>query len=307
MRGRPLYWATALSLPKRLECPPAKTAPLNDSSFTWPTNRFYVAQGHNIGMYPPFVLYGWRSLQILGGEGFIIRPHGWVSYAGISLWAAGLVAFWAIARVSEGGVGGLLEGWLVRVTTSPSSGLWLFGIYLVRPVLLLPTTILTVCAGYLFGPGWGLVYSFGGTLISASLAYLFPRFLLIKGASVSSGGFLQSLRNRSFETVLCARLVALPGDLVNYSSGVLRLPFVAFVSATAIGGLPSLLTAVLAGASIEGDFRFSGMRLNAWYIAISVVLLLGNLIVAREIRRRRGVSWGKPSADQKKAPKKERV
>tara|TARA_B100000686_G_C16632751_1_gene885626 strand:+ start:370 stop:783 length:414 start_codon:yes stop_codon:yes gene_type:complete len=114
-------------------------------------------------------------------------------------------------------------------------------------------------------------------------------------------GFFQGLREAAFETVLCARLVAVPGDFVNYASGILRVPFTAFFVATAIGGLPSLLAAVLAGASIEGDFRFGGFRLNIWYILISLVLLVGNLVVAREIRRRQRIGLGKGCAKQKKA------
>ena len=228
------------------------------------------------------------------------RTYGWVRYAGVAFWATGLVVFWVAARAREGGVGALLESWLSVVTISSASGLWLFGIYLVRPVLLLPTTILTVCSGYLFGPVWGLVYSLGATLTSASLAYLFPRLLLMRVAPPRTR-LLQGLRDKAFETVIFARLVALPGDLVNYACGILRVPFMAFFVATAIGGLPSLLTAVFAGASIEGNFRFGGLRVNIWYVVISIGLLLGNLIAAREVRRRQRVGWDKDLSEKKSA------
>ena len=234
------------------------------------------------------------------------RTHGWVRYLGVALWAAGFAVFWIRIRSWEGGIGALLEGWLLAVTISPLSGLWLFVIYLVRPVLFLPTTILTVCSGYLFGPVWGFAYSFSATLISASVAYFFPRLLSIPIVPPSAG-FFQRLREAAFEAVLCARLVAIPGDFVNYASGILRVPFTAFFVATAIGGLPSLLAAVLAGASIEGDFRFGGLRLNIWYVLISLFLLVGNLVVAREIRRRQRIGLGKGCAKQKKSAQAERV
>ena len=68
-----------------------------------------------------------------------------------------------------------------------------------------------------------------------------------------------------------------------------------------------MLVAVLGGASIEGDFRFGGFRLNIWYILISLVLLVGNLVVAREIRRRQRIGLGKGCAKQKKSAQPERV
>ena len=65
------------------------------------------------------------------------------------------------------------------IATHPLGWLWLVGIYLLRPLLLLPMTILTVFTGFLFGLGWGLAYALTATLASASLAYLLARFLRV--------------------------------------------------------------------------------------------------------------------------------
>jgi hypothetical protein len=40
-----------------------------------------------------------------------------------------------------------------------------------------------------------------------------------------------------------------------------------------LGGLPGLVVGVLAGTSIEGQFSFTGITINGWYIAASLGLL----------------------------------
>lgn len=217
------------------------------------------------------------------------RSRRWPRFGILALWAAVLITFWLVTRAREGSAGAQLEGWLQAIATHPLGWLWLVGIYLLRPLLLLPMTILTVFTGFLFGLGWGLAYALIATLASASLAYLLARFLRLGGSGSPRRGtaFLEGLRSRAFETVLVARLVSVPGDLVNYASGALRISFPAFFIATAIGGLPGMGAGVLAGASIEGSFRFGGLRLDPWLFGVSAALLLGNLVVAQALRRRR--------------------
>ena len=220
------------------------------------------------------------------------RPRRrWLRLGVLALWVGALAAFWLSAQGRDGGVGTLLENWLRAMTSDPLGGLWLVLIYLLRPLLLLPVTILTVFCGFLFGLGLGLVYALAATVASASLAYLLARMLRVGGPPRGGTAFLENLRRRAFETVLIARLMLLPGDLVNYASGALRVSFGAFVAATAIGGLPGLVAGVLAGSSIEGDFRFGGLRLNPWFFLASLGLLVLNLVVAQLIRRRRREIW----------------
>ena len=219
------------------------------------------------------------------------RSRRWPRFVVLALWGAGLVAFWFATRTREGGAGAQLEGWLQAIATHPLGWLWLVGIYLLRPLLLLPMTILTVFTGFLFGLGWGLTYALVATSASASLAYLLARFLRLGGSSQRGAAFLDNLRSRAFETVLIARLVSVPGDLVNYTSGALRISFPTFFVATVIGGLPGMVAGVLAGTSIEGSFRFGGLRLNPWLFGASAALLLGNLVVAQALRRRRRRGW----------------
>ena len=210
-----------------------------------------------------------------------MKPRHWLV---LVLWLILLLTFWLYVRQSNQGVTVILSSWLESLSKSPYSVLLLLGIYMVRPLLLLPITLLTVFAGFLFGAFWGTVYATLAMLASSSVAYFFGRFLSGDNIRLQKS-WMNKLRERSFETVLTSRLIFLPGDLVNYACGFLKISFTAFLLATALGGLPGLLVGVLAGASLE-TFSANGFKLEPWYIAASLVLLVGSLGISRLLRQR---------------------
>lgn len=207
----------------------------------------------------------------------------------VAAWALVVVGVWVWAEVRGEGVGELMTGTLRAVERSPFGGLWLLGLYLVRPLLLLPITILTVFAGFLFGPVLGFGYSLLAMLVSSGLAFWLAR--LVAG-DAPTGNLAAGLRKRTFETVLVGRLAFLPGDLVNYAAGALRVPALDFLAATAVGGAPGLLVGVLAGSSLTGEFAFGGLRFEPGFFAASLVLLAVSLGVSAWLRRRRGGKLG---------------
>lgn len=203
----------------------------------------------------------------------------------IALWILIFLGFYFWVHLSHQSATRVLSDWLSILSEHPLRFFILIFIYLLRPLLLLPITILTVFTGFLWGPWWGSCYALFATLVSASLAYAIGRF--VSGTQTHhQNPWLQNLRQRSFETVLISRLIFIPGDLVNYTCGFLKISFMAFLFATALGGLPGLLVGVLAGASIEGQFSFTGLKLNPWLIVSSIGLLLLSLILSRFLRAR---------------------
>lgn len=201
----------------------------------------------------------------------------------LSSWLIIFIAFWLYVRQTGQSVAEILTGWLESLSKSPYSFLLLLVVYLIRPLLFLPITLLTVFAGFLYGAVWGTVYATLATLVSCAVAYVVGRFLGSDKITLQRG-WLERLRERSFETILISRLTFLPGDLVNYAAGFLKISFVSFLLATAIGGMPGLLVGVLAGASLE-TFSATGFRLNPWYIVASLVMLILSLLGSRLLRR----------------------
>ena len=215
-----------------------------------------------------------------------LQKHGqrWLV---VGLWLAIITGFWVYAQARGEGVLPILGGWLRAIAANAWGPLLLLGMFALRPLLLLPITILNVFAGFLFGPVWGLLYALSATLVSSAVAYGVGRTLQSAPAEAEMSDFVARMRSRSFETILTGRLIFLPGDLINYAAGFFRISFVAFMLATALGGLPGLLISVLAGASTEGQFTFQGVQINVWYLVASAALLGLSLGTSYLLRRRR--------------------
>jgi len=167
-------------------------------------------------------------------------------------------------------------------------------IYILRPLLLFPATLLTIAAGFVFGPILGVILIVIGSNASALLAYAIGRFfgrgfLAENGSAGIVQRYTTRLREHSFETIFIMRLIFLPYDLVNYLAGFLRIHWLPFIVATALGALPGTLAFTLFGASIE---RFDGgiPALNPWVLAISFAIFLVSLGLSRLIKRRSAAS-----------------
>jgi uncharacterized membrane protein YdjX (TVP38/TMEM64 family) len=97
------------------------------------------------------------------------------------------------------------------------------------------------------------------------------------------------MRDNSFETVLLMRLLFLPYDFVNYLSGILRLHWLPFLLATAIGSLPGTVSFVLLGASLdsvgEGISGIDPVTLGA-----SLFIFAASLLATRLLRRRQAIA-----------------
>jgi uncharacterized membrane protein YdjX (TVP38/TMEM64 family) len=214
-----------------------------------------------------------------------VKSRRWVVLA---LWILMVVVFWWYVCSSHQTATEVLSGWLESLSKSPYSFFLLLVIYIIRPLLFLPITLLTVFTGFLYGVFWGTLYTTLATLVSCAVGYFMGRFLSGDEARLQRK-WLEQLRERSFETILVSRLTFLPGDLVNYAAGFLKISFMAFLLATAIGGLPGLLVGVLAGASLE-TFSASGFKLKPWYIVASLVMLAGSLLLSWWLRQRSRVN-----------------
>ena len=181
---------------------------------------------------------------------------------------------------------------LLEFMSSSAFGPIIFiALYAVRPLILFSALLLTVGAGFLFGPVWGVVLTVIGANIGASIAYLIGRYFG-QGVLESSNeeGWVQRyadrLRNNSFETVLTMRFIFLPYDLVNYLAGFLKVRYTAFIFATILGSLPGTIAFVLFGASTDGDFSGGVPSLDPAVLIASVVIFVASLAFSRLLKRR---------------------
>lgn len=182
------------------------------------------------------------------------------------------------------------------------------GVYLVRPLVLFPASVLTVMGGILFGAWLGIAVVVVAANTSAMVAYGIGRLLAGRDEADGSGSGASAtvfdgiaadeaerrsfaaawgrrLRENSFETVFVMRLLFLPYDAVNYGCGALRIRWAPFLLATALGSLPGTISFVLLGASLERiDEGIAGI--NAWAIVASFAIFAISLATSRIVRKR---------------------
>lgn len=163
-------------------------------------------------------------------------------------------------------------------------------IYAVRPLILFPATLISLAAGFVYGPLWGVLMVIIASNISSSIAYLVGRFFgsgLI--AERKNNGWAERyasrMRANSFETILTMRFIFLPYDLVSYLAGFLRIHYWPFILATALGSIPGTMAFVWFGASVE---RFDGglPSLNPLTLAASVAIFVVSLLLSRAFKKR---------------------
>lgn len=166
--------------------------------------------------------------------------------------------------------------------------------YAVRPLILFPSTLLTLAGGFVFGPVLGVLYTIIASNISSTIAYFVGRYFgegLFK--EDGSDGLLQRyarrMRENSFETVMVMRFIFLPYDAVSYLAGFLRIRYWPFILATALGSIPGTMAFIGFGASIE---RFDGSlpRLNPTTLGLSILIFLVSIALSRMFKEREGIS-----------------
>ena len=194
----------------------------------------------------------------------------------------------------------VLEDLVRFMQANPLGPLLYILIYTLRPLVFFSAVLLTLAGGFVFGSFWGIVYTLIGSNAGASLAFFLGRLFGGGIAKLEEQAWLQRwlgpMRHNSFETVLLMRFMFLPYDLVNYAAGLLRIHYGAFLLATVLGSLPGTLSFVLAGASLEGDFRGGVPSLNPRALLASGLIFAMSLLLSRYLKQRRARL--EPTADK---------
>lgn len=167
-------------------------------------------------------------------------------------------------------------------------------IYLLRPLILFPASLLTILAGSIFGLAFGFLWGLIAGTLSAAIPYAVGRWFSSEtpeeAAEQADANALQRfiglMRRNPFQAVLTMRLLYLPYDAVSLIAGNLRIPFVAFALATALGNLGGTFSFVGIGASIEGDISTGEVSINPAIFAFSAVVLVSSLALSRYLNKR---------------------
>lgn len=141
----------------------------------------------------------------------------------------------------------------------PKGPALLAAVYVVACVLLLPGSILTLGAGFVFGLGVGLVAVSIGSTLGAGAAFLVGRYLArgwVEGQMTSHPKLAAvdaAVEKEGFKIVFLTRLSPIfPFNLLNYFYGVTRVRFRDYMLASWVGMLPGTVMFVYIG-SVTAD------------------------------------------------------
>lgn len=157
-------------------------------------------------------------------------------------------------------------------------------LYVIRPLILFPASILTIASGLVWGPLLGTAYTLVGENLSAASAFWLARYF---GRDWAAGlelrllkGVDNHLQEHGFITVMILRLAFLPFDPVNFACGITGMRFRDYAAGTFFGIVPGAVSFVYFG--------------SAWYdrrnLLIAALAFAAGLAVAHLLNRTRAGS-----------------
>ena len=170
--------------------------------------------------------------------------------------------------------------------------------YIVAAVLVVPGSVLTLGAGFVFGLPLGIVLVSVGSVLGAAAAFLVGRFfardwVADRVARLPRFRALDSAtRHEGFVIVFLARLSPLfPFNLLNYGLGLTGVRFRDYFFATWIGMLPATTLYVYVGTLAkdltdltDGGLEQGPLRTALWIAGFIATLLLTVLITRKASR-----------------------
>lgn len=185
----------------------------------------------------------------------------WWKFIVGAVWALSFLA--AFYWFEKSGIGMRQLPHLIRSIVR-SYGVWgpvaVLALYVVRTYFFLPTTVLILVSGSLYGPLIGFFLAVVGDNLTAALGFATGRFLGRKFVSdhesTSIKHYDEVLSRNAFMSILFMRLFYFPFDIVNYGCGMFSVPYGRYQLATFIGLLPSIVTLVFLGDAFVNPRAF---------------------------------------------------
>lgn len=174
---------------------------------------------------------------------------------------------------------------LFGLLRSPAGILLYFALYSARTFISFSAVVLTVLGGAAYGLWGGIALTLLASNLSSSVAYLLGKTVFSQETNDAPGSLIASLRKNAFETVIIARFTFFPYDLLSYISGAVRIPFISFIVATAIGSIPGTIAFTSFGAGITDISDATTAQLDSSTILFGFVLLVVSLIASSVIKK----------------------
>jgi uncharacterized membrane protein YdjX (TVP38/TMEM64 family) len=155
-------------------------------------------------------------------------------------------------------------------------------LYLLRPALLWPPTLVAVVVGFGFGITVGVPVALAGAVLTSIVPYYVARWF---GAEIATIDRLQRAGERFFDTtgdvrgVTAGRLAPVPADAVTCAAAIAGVPFRRVTAGVLVGELPWTVAAVGLGSSLATlsttGLEGPGIQVGIGTTLAAVLLLAG--------------------------------
>jgi uncharacterized membrane protein YdjX (TVP38/TMEM64 family) len=162
-----------------------------------------------------------------------------------------------------------VERWLIEladwIRDAGVTGMLVFvAAYVVGALVFAPAFVLTLLAGFAYGPLHGTLLVWPTATLAAALAFLMGRFVARDWVSRRAkkhprfGALDQAIGREGWKLVVLMRLSPVfPYNLLNYALGLTQIPFWHYLLATGAGMLPGTVMYVYLGSLITSASRLS--------------------------------------------------
>jgi uncharacterized membrane protein YdjX (TVP38/TMEM64 family) len=167
-------------------------------------------------------------------------------------------------------------------------------IYVVAAFVGAPQWMLHGGAVLAFGPVFGSIVAWTGTMVSASVDFWLGRRLGTERVGRFGGKmvnkFIDIIRKHGFWTSLTVRVVPSgPFVVINMAAGVAGMTYLAFAAGTAIGIIPKIITVAFFGEGIQGAATGKGPLYVAIVVAIALVWIGIIYFAGARLKRKTGI------------------
>lgn len=165
-------------------------------------------------------------------------------------------------------------------------------LYCLATIFFLPTMILTMAGGVLFGPVVGTLFNLFGATFGAASAFLISRYWaaswVASKKSANVNRLIAGVERQGWQFVALLRLIPIiPFNLVNYGLGLTRIKFSHYLVTTLIFLIPAEIVFTYCGYAGVGMIMHP-QSMGKWHgLAISfclIVLLLGYMYLKKHHR-----------------------
>jgi uncharacterized membrane protein YdjX (TVP38/TMEM64 family) len=158
-------------------------------------------------------------------------------------------------------------------------------VYLLRPLVAWPISLVSIVVGYAYGVWLGVPIALGGSVLTSLGPYYVARSYRPEDGPIGrlgDRGREAVAASGDTRAVLAARLAPVPGDAVSVGAGLANVSLGAFVLGTLLGQVPWSVAAVLAGSSLDA-LRMGGVT-DPDPALIAAAALAAVLVLARPIQ-----------------------